>query len=94
LPESRRRHPPFAEHGLRFDIGRHVLRLMQGAAGWSASVDGLPSGGSYASQAEAWQAGVRAALALEGPAPRGGGAAGRGPAPQGEGSRGGRSSAK
>jgi hypothetical protein len=70
VPARRPRRRAFAEQGLRFEIGRHLVRLLEGPEGWLASVDGLPAGGVHSSQAEAWQEGVRAALALQGSARR------------------------
>jgi hypothetical protein len=54
---------------LCFEAGSHLLRLERCADGWAVTVDGLSAGSRFPSQAEAWQAGVRAGFALDGPAP-------------------------
>jgi hypothetical protein len=45
-----------------YRVGEHALRIGQIAEGrWNVSVDGGPVAGPYATQVEAWEAGVRLA---------------------------------
>ncbi len=45
-----------------FEVGRHVVRVLKVNEGrWSVSVDGAPLTSTYATQAEAWEGGVREA---------------------------------
>jgi hypothetical protein len=45
-----------------FRVREHVLRVASQADGrWTVSVDGGPVSGSFRTQAEAWESGVRAA---------------------------------
>jgi len=56
---------------ISFDVGPHVVRVTKVMEGrWTAEVDGVAVDGSYRSQAEAWEAGVRAADKRPAPAPR------------------------
>ncbi len=49
-----------------FTVGTHVLRVVKVLEGrWTVSVDDGPATNSYASQAEAWEAGVREADRLD-----------------------------
>jgi hypothetical protein len=60
-------HPPSPPPGERvipsiFEVGRHVVRVLKLNAGrWSVSVDDTPLPSTYATQAEAWESGVREA---------------------------------
>jgi hypothetical protein len=60
-----RRRAPEPGRSLCFDIGRHLVRLERQPEGWTASVDGLALGSHYATSAQAWEHGVRAARAIE-----------------------------
>jgi hypothetical protein len=45
-----------------FQVGRHEVRVARVNEGrWLLQVDGVPLDGSYRSEAEAWEAGVREA---------------------------------
>jgi hypothetical protein len=45
-----------------FEVGRHVVRVLKVNEGrWSVTVDGAPLSSTYATQAEAWEGGVREA---------------------------------
>lgn len=51
-----------------FAVGGHAVKVARLAHGrWSASVDGEAAAGVYPTQAEAWEAGVRAADLLDHP---------------------------
>jgi len=61
-PEAPRAHYPTLP--VDFLAGEHRLSILCVAVGrWTVSVDGLPVGGSFRTQVEAWEAGVRAAEA-------------------------------
>jgi hypothetical protein len=60
-----RRRPLFSEPDSCFKVGRHLLRLVQVADLWAASVDGLSAGEGFSSQVQAWGEGVRVAMALD-----------------------------
>lgn len=46
-----------------FQVGSHTLRVSKVAEGrWTVAVDAGPASTTYPTQAEAWEAGVRAAL--------------------------------
>lgn len=50
----------------RFEAGKHVLRLSKVMEGrWSVAVDDAAIDGSYRTEAEAWEAGVREADRLD-----------------------------
>ncbi len=56
--------PPNLE--FRFEAGKHVLRLSKVMEGrWSVAVDDAALSGSFRTQAEAWEAGVREADRLD-----------------------------
>jgi hypothetical protein len=43
-------------------VGTHALSIVLAPGGrWTVSVDGVPTEGSFQTQVEAWEAGVRAA---------------------------------
>ncbi len=71
----RRRASSFAERHC-YEIGRHLLRLHLAAEGWAVDVDGLRSEARYATEVEAWTAGIAAAeqLDLRPPRPQAGAA--------------------
>jgi hypothetical protein len=49
-----------------FEVGRHVARVTRVMEGrWTVEVDGVAVPGSHASQADAWEAGVREADRLD-----------------------------
>ncbi len=49
-----------------FEVGRHVVRVLKVNEGrWSVTVDGAPLSSTYATQAEAWEGGVREADRLD-----------------------------
>jgi hypothetical protein len=49
-----------------FRVREHALNLARGADGrWTVSVDGGPVPGTFRTQADAWEAGVRAVDALD-----------------------------
>ncbi len=50
----------------RFEAGKHVLRLCKVMEGrWSVAVDEAAVAGTFRTQAEAWEAGVREADRLD-----------------------------
>jgi len=52
-----------------FQVGGHVLRVTREMEGrWSVALDGGALPGSYRTQADAWEAGVREAYRLDRPA--------------------------
>jgi hypothetical protein len=56
--------PPHLES--RFEAGKHVLRLSKVMEGrWSVAVDDAALSGSFRTQADAWEAGVREADRLD-----------------------------
>lgn len=60
--------PPHLE--FRFEAGKHVLRLSKVMEGrWSVAVDEAALSGTFRTQAEAWEAGVREADRLDKLAP-------------------------
>lgn len=49
-----------------FEVGRHLVRVLKLNEGrWSVSVDDAPLPSTYATQAEAWEGGVREADRLD-----------------------------
>ena len=61
IPDPRASHPEF-----RFEAGKHVLRLSKVMEGrWSCAVDDASLSGSFRTEAEAWEAGVREADRLD-----------------------------
>ena len=49
-----------------FEVGSHVVRVVKVMEGrWTVTVDQGPCPSSYATQAEAWEAGVREAARLD-----------------------------
>jgi hypothetical protein len=60
-----KRHAPFRADLVRpvvFNVGEHALRIVNAANGrWTVSVDGGPASGTFGTQVEAWEAGVREA---------------------------------
>jgi hypothetical protein len=51
---------------IRFEAGKHVLRLSKVMEGrWCVAVDDAPLSGTFRTQAEAWEAGVREADRLD-----------------------------
>jgi hypothetical protein len=47
---------------ISFDVGPHVVRVTKVMEGrWTVEVDGAQVDGSYRTQADAWEAGVREA---------------------------------
>ena len=53
-----------------FHVGNHVVRIVKVMEGrWTMSVDDAPGASSFATQAEAWEAGVREADRLDRTAP-------------------------
>jgi hypothetical protein len=60
--------PLIARLPVSFQAGAHVVRVtkvMQGR--WTMAVDGGESAGSYATEADAWEAGVREADRIDRP---------------------------
>jgi hypothetical protein len=56
---------------ISFDVGPHVVRVTKVMEGrWTAEVDGAAIDGSYRTQADAWEAGVREADRRRPAAPR------------------------
>jgi len=53
------------EEGRWYDLGRHLLQLRKDEEGWTVSVDGLGREQRYATEPEAWSAGVAAADLLD-----------------------------
>jgi len=53
-----------------FEVGKHLIRVLKVMEGrWSVTVDESPLSSTYATQAEAWEAGVREADRLDRPKP-------------------------
>ena len=68
MPPSKRPVPPPALLRLpvAYQVGGHVLRIVHVAEGrWTVSVDDGPPSQLYATQTDAWEAGVRSADALD-----------------------------
>jgi len=58
------------ERPVVYEVGRHVLSIsLVSEARWTVSVDGNPSSRTFASQVEAWEAGVQEAAVLDAPRP-------------------------
>jgi len=59
---ARRTETPVATLPTQFEIGRHVVKVSMVMEGrWTVAVDDGPVPGSYRTQADAWEAGVREA---------------------------------
>jgi hypothetical protein len=58
--------PNLAAVPLSFEVGSHTIRVAKVMEGrWTVTVDNGPSPSSYATQADAWEAGVREADRLD-----------------------------
>jgi hypothetical protein len=58
--------PPPQRLEFRFEAGKHVLRLSKVMEGrWCVAVDDASLSGSFRTQADAWEAGVREADRLD-----------------------------
>lgn len=71
MPPKRPTAAPALSLPVVFRVGQHALAIGQLAEGrWNVSVDGAPPAGPYATQVEAWEAGVRLADAADRPGPQ------------------------
>jgi hypothetical protein len=63
--------PDLAAHPTAFLVGRHSLLLAENTTTWrwTATMDGRLLTGTFNSQAEAWEAGVREAALVDGASP-------------------------
>ncbi|HTP53159.1 MAG TPA: hypothetical protein VMK42_20895 [Anaeromyxobacteraceae bacterium] len=61
---------PVARFPTSFEIGRHLVKVSMVMEGrWTVAVDDGPVPGSFGTQADAWEAGVREADRLDRSAP-------------------------